>query len=80
MKPPLRLIHSDAVLTSRRYVASLSDWQRKTVPEIVESLRPGLPDALKVKPDGRVFDGNTRICVLIERGYNVNDRPREVIA
>jgi hypothetical protein len=34
---------------------------------------------LKVKPDGRIFDGNTRIKVLEERGYPINDLPRETL-
>ncbi len=29
--------------------------------------------------DGRVFQGNTRIKVLEERGYSVNDLPRDEI-
>jgi hypothetical protein len=43
----------------------------------VESLRPGKPECLKVKDDGTVMDGNTRVKVLEERGYNVHDLPRE---
>jgi hypothetical protein len=34
---------------------------------------------LKVKPDGRIFDGNTRIKVLEERGSPINDLPRETL-
>jgi hypothetical protein len=47
----------------------------------VESLRPG-PRTLSpliVTRDGRVYQGNTRIKVLQERGYPVNDLPREVL-
>jgi hypothetical protein len=32
-----------------------------------------------VKPDGRIFQGNTRIKVLEERGYPVNDLPRDPV-
>jgi len=32
-----------------------------------------------VKPDGRIFQGNTRIKVLEERSYPVNDLPRDLI-
>jgi hypothetical protein len=35
--------------------------------DIVRSLAPGSPEPLTVKPDGRVFDGNTRVKVLEER-------------
>ncbi len=49
--------------------------------EIVDSLRPCSEnkEQLRVKPDGRVFQGNIRIKVLEERGYPVNDLPRDVI-
>ena len=33
-------------------------------------------ESLMVKPDGRIFQGNTRIEVLEERGYPVNELPR----
>jgi hypothetical protein len=44
---------------------------------IVQSLQPGHPEALRVKADGTVMNGNTRLKVLEERGYNVNGLPRE---
>ena len=47
--------------------------------EIVRSLRPDVKLPLKVKPDGRIFDGNTRIKVLEERGYRVSDLPRQTL-
>jgi hypothetical protein len=31
-----------------------------------------------VKPDGRIVQENTRIKVLEERGYPVNDLPRDI--
>jgi hypothetical protein len=34
---------------------------------------------LQVKPDGRIFNGNVRIKVLEERGFDVNGLEREVI-
>jgi hypothetical protein len=46
---------------------------------IVESLAPAAPEPLTVKPDGRIFDRNTRIKVLEERGYDVDVLPRIVI-
>ena len=45
----------------------------------MESLKPGGPEALKVKPDGRILNGNTRIKVLEERGFDINSLPREVL-
>jgi hypothetical protein len=47
--------------------------------EIVASLHPDARRPLRVKPDGRIFDGNTRIKVLEERGHPINDLPRETI-
>ncbi len=40
--------------------------------------RDGNKDALRVKPDGRVFDGNTRLKVLEERGIDANGLPRKL--
>lgn len=76
-RPPLRRIHGERTLESRRYAASLAHWRQQSTDQIVASLLPGQPDALKVKSDGRVFDGNTRIRVLEERGFEVDALPRE---
>jgi hypothetical protein len=59
---------------------SLEYHRARSTEEIVESLRPtpGGSEHLVVKPDGRVVQGNTRIKVLEERGYPVNDLPREI--
>jgi hypothetical protein len=34
---------------------------------------------LRVKPDGRIMNGNTRVKVLEERGFDVNSLPREIV-
>ena len=39
----------------------------------------GAVQPLIVKPDGTIIQGNTRIKVLEERGYPVNDLPRETL-
>ena len=44
--------------------------------DIVRSLAPGSREPLTVKPDGRIVDGNTRIKVLQERGYDIETLPR----
>jgi hypothetical protein len=46
--------------------------------ELIESLEPGRPGALKARPDGTVLDGHHRIMVLRERGVSVDTLPREV--
>jgi hypothetical protein len=58
---------------------ALESVRKMTTREIVESLRPGARAPLKVKPQGDVdiiMDGNTRIKVLRERGYDVESLPR----
>jgi len=47
--------------------------------EIVDSLKPGQAEALRVRPDGTIINGHHRIKVLRERGINVDSLPREVV-
>lgn len=72
---PLKLIHSPATLSK----TILDGLRKKSTQELIESLRPGLQEALRVKPDGRVMNGNHRLTVLMERGVDVNALPREVV-
>jgi len=58
---------------------ALEYWRKQPTEDIVNSLQPGQPEALKVKFDGRIMNGNTRIKVLEERGFDVNSLPREVL-
>ena len=79
-KPRLRRIHGDALYEQASDARRSLDYHRtRTTEEIVESLRPGADESLKVEPDGRIFQGNTRIKVLEERGFPVNDLPRDPI-
>jgi hypothetical protein len=55
----------------------LKYWRRRKTQEIVESLRSGTDESLKVKPDGRIINGNVRIKILEERGFDVNSLERE---
>jgi RHS repeat-associated protein len=73
-QPPLKKLHSDSTLSK----TSLDFWRKKSTQEIVDSLRPGNPDALRVKPDGTIMNGNTRVTILQERGFDVNSLPREL--
>ena len=66
-RPSLRRIHADEVLEKGIGRISLEYWRQRSNEEIVESLRPGMKESLKVKSDGRIFDGNVRIKVLEER-------------
>jgi hypothetical protein len=76
---PLRRIHSDQTLEAGASRLALEYWRKQSTEDIVRSLRPGNVEALKVKPDGRIMNGNVRIKVLEERGFDINNLPREVI-
>ena len=75
--PPLIRIHADETFESGLARLSYVSWRKQSTSVIVDSLKPGNIDALKVKSDGRIIDGNTRIRVLEERGYDTNSLPRE---
>jgi hypothetical protein len=79
-QPPPRRIHPDATYRSGPAKQALEYWRQQPTDDIVQSLAPGQREALRVKPDGRVMNGNTRIRVLEERGYDVNSLPREVVS
>jgi hypothetical protein len=57
----------------------LEYWRKQPTEDIVKSLQPGGIEALKVKPDGRIMNGNVLIKVLEERGFDVNSLPWEVL-
>jgi hypothetical protein len=78
-QPPLKRIHADETLASGVSRFSLAYWRQRETEEIVESLRPGKPEALRVKPDGRVVNGNVRVKVLADRGFDVDTLDRETI-
>jgi hypothetical protein len=77
MVPPLTLIHSDAVYQVGPAKLSLAYWRARPTPAILDSLLPDRSEALRVKSDGRVMNGNTRLKVLLERGVDINGLPRE---
>ena len=76
--PDLQPIHSLEVLTSRRYRRNYEYWSSQTTERIVKSLALGHRESLTIKPDGRVVQGNTRITILLQRGYDVKTLPREI--
>lgn len=78
-RPPLQRIHADETLRSGASRFSLEYWRLRSNEEIVESLRPGKTEALKVKPDGRILNGNVRIKILEERGFDVDSLERETV-
>lgn len=78
-QPPLKRIHPDSTYNQGSAKYDLERVRRMDTNKIIESLAPGAKEPLLVKPDGRVFDGNTRIKVLEERGYDVNRLPRTIV-
>ena len=74
-QPPLRLLHPEPSLSR----VKLDQFRRLSTVDLIESLAPGRPGALKSRPDGTVLDGHHRIMVLRERGVSVDALPREVV-
>ena len=74
-QPLLRLLHSEAILSR----VKLDQFRRLSTVDLIESLEPGRPGALKARPDGTVLDGHHRTVVLQERGVIVDTIPREVV-
>jgi len=78
-RPPLQRIHAEGTLESGISRFSLEYWRQRSTEEIIESLRPGKRESLKVKPDGRIPDGNVRVKVLEERSIDTNGLEREIV-
>ena len=79
MHPPLRRIHSDQTLETGSSRITLESWRQQSTAAIVQSLQRGNVEALQGQPDGRIMNGNTRIKVLEERGFDIHSLPREVL-
>jgi ParB-like chromosome segregation protein Spo0J len=73
---PLKPLHSDSSLIP----VKLEQLSRLTTEMILNSLKPGLRDSLKVRPDGTIIDGHHRIKILRSRGIEVNTLPREIVS
>lgn len=74
-QPPLKSLHADESFS----LPKLDRFGKLSTEELVESLRPGEPGALKARPDGTLIDGHHRVKVLRDRGTDVDSLPREVI-
>jgi len=74
-EPPLRFLHSEAILSE----VKLERIRTVANAELIESLRPGQPGALKTRLDGTVLEGHHRLVVLRERGIDIDVLPREVL-
>jgi hypothetical protein len=51
-------------------------WSSKSTEDIVNSLAPGQEEELTVDANGKVWQGNTRIKILQDRGVDVDNLPR----
>ena len=71
MKP----LHPDGSLSEPK----LAGFRNMTSDDLVASLHPGEPGALKARPDGTILEGHHRVFVLRERGVDVDRLPREVL-
>ena len=70
-QPLLRRMLSDQeIRTYHRY--ELKRWREEPTEHIVRSLEPGQLEPLWVTTDGVVWQGNVRIMILEERGFNIN--------
>lgn len=75
-KVPLKPLHPEGSLSQPKLTA----FRKRPTEELLASLRPGEPGALKAKPDGTIMDGHHRIYVLRERGVDVDGLPRELLS
>lgn len=74
--PPLRLLHSVETLTSGSNWYDYEFWKSQATDFIVESLAPDATYPLQVDSSGLIWDGNSRVHILKERGYPVDGLPR----
>jgi len=72
--PSLQPLHVSSVLSQ----AKLNQYARLTTETLLQSLEPGQPGSLKVRPEGTIIDGHHRISILRSRGVDVDELPREV--
>ena len=77
--PKLCRIHSDEDLEKGAARFSLEFWRKRNTKDIIESLKVGKTESLKVKTDGHILNGNVRCKILEERGFNINQLERETI-
>jgi ParB-like chromosome segregation protein Spo0J len=68
-------LHSDSALVPSK----LAKYGKLSNRELIDSLKPGQPGSLKVRPDGTIVDGHHRIKVLRDRGVEVDSLPREIV-
>jgi hypothetical protein len=78
-QPQLQRIHPDSTYQSGSAKLALEYWRKQPADAILRSLAPGGREALQVKADGRIMNGNTRVKIFEERGFDINSLPREIV-
>ena len=71
----LKFLHSESTLNR----VKLELFRSLSTDQLKSSLEPGQQGSLKVRPDGTVLDGHHRISVLVERGEDIHQLPREIM-
>jgi hypothetical protein len=74
-EPKLKFLHPETSLNR----VKLDVFRSLSTEELILSLVPGRQGSLKTRSDGTVLDGHHRLCILIERGSDIDCLPREVI-
>lgn len=74
-RPKLTFLHSEKALNS----VKLDVFRRLSTADLKASLVPGQKGSLKARADGTVLDGHHRLRVLVERGEDIDQLPREIM-
>jgi hypothetical protein len=59
--------------------SKLEEFRRVPTAVLKSSLLPGQRDSLKTRHDGTILDGHHRVVILLERGEDIHQLPREII-
>jgi ParB-like chromosome segregation protein Spo0J len=70
-QPPLQSLHPEGSLSH----AKLLQYSKLSTQDLIDSLQPGQPGALKVRPNGTVVDGHHRLKILYDRGIDIDALP-----
>lgn len=71
----LKFLHARASLNE----VKLNAFRKASSEDLIRSLGPEEPGALKARVDGTLLDGHHRLAVLEERGVNIHGLPRVIL-
>jgi hypothetical protein len=72
----LKPLHPESSLSQSK----LQEYEKLSTQELITSLAPKSPGALKVRSDGTIMDGHHRIKILRDSGIDVDALPREILS